>query len=523
MPGDHRFALASGIKTGNSPYDTRVLSIQEDMAPRWEVTDDSLLMNHLKDSLKPAGLKPRAALDIDPRALAGERILHDAMIAQNWTWGTVPLDFEPYVYYAALDPVLACHTWARQSPEVFTSFRHPYDLERAAARICAGMMTAGMLLDIPYISKTIDQMSAWRGQAMDWLKRHHGITSVGSNEQVGHALNRAGIPTMMWTDGGKPSIGKDTLRLYATMYPQHAALIKTIVTARKTGDIIGRHLEKFLAMADSNGVIHAQIWTCKARTSRMSITDPPLQTLDRDEPVIRGSFIPRPGHVFISIDADQIEARLAAHFSRDQAMIEMFRIADAGGPDFFRLMAGQIFGVSPESISKKDIRRQVTKNATYGVVYGSGVETMALTAGVPVHQMLPVHTAFKHLYPGIGNLMAQIIRSARDAERGGGRGCVYTPTGRRLYTDPGKSYAGLNYKIQGHAAEIMKRGLIDLDNAGFGPSMRLTVHDEVILEVPREHAEEALRTAVRILNDKSSYLVPVSWAGSIMTDRWKKN
>lgn len=510
-----------GLVIHNSSYDNRVLAT-EGYVPRWADTDDTLIMNHLADSILPAGLKPMAARTIDPRAMEGEKILSEAMAANHWTWATVPIGYPGYTAYASLDPVLACHAWKLRSPDVFRRWRYPYDLERATARICAAMMDAGMMIDVPFVNRTISERLAYEKQAMAWLRSEHGITSVNSNGQLGRALNRAGIPTLAWTPTGSPKMDKETLALYRNAYPEHAALIDCISTCRKTDAVVNRHLRKFLDLADGDSVIHPSINTCRARTSRMSVTDPAMQTFDRDEPVIRGAYVPRPGMVFITVDADQIEARLAAHFSGDQAMIDMFRLADSGGPDFFRLMAGQIFSVDPLTVTKKDLRRQVTKNATYGKIYGSGVETMARTAGVTTEQMYPVHTAFEQLYPGIGTLMQQIIRAARAEHRRGGRPSVMTPTGRRLTGEPGKEYALLNYKIQGHAAEIMKQGLVALDAAGFGPYMRLPIHDEVVLECPREHAEDALATVARILTDRTTYRVPITWAGNILPDRWAK-
>src|SRR5215469_12515484 len=207
----------------------------------------------------------------------------------------------------------------------------------------------------------------------------------------------------------------------------------------------------------------------------MSITDPAMQTFDRDEPILRGAYIPRPGHALFSFDADQIEARLAAHFSNDQRMIYDFLEADRTGAKFFILMAERIYN---RSITKKDLEYTWTKNATYAQIYGSGLEKAAATAGVPIAQMTPVYDGFKLLYPGVMRLMNELIRAGK-SER---RPSTTTLTGRRLYVYKGKEYALLNTKIQGSAAEIMKWGLVKLDAAGYGPYLRLPIHDEVLLE-----------------------------------------
>lgn len=523
VPDGTFFTLASGIRTGNSPYDWRVLNEFAGLKLKWSKLQDTLIACHLYDSIMPHGLKAAGSRMVDSRAMLGEKILQEAMAANHWTWATVPVDYPGYWAYGALDPVLTAHLWKKVGPSALGVYSHAYDLERATVRIAAQMMDTGMMLDVPFIERSIGKLLDWERQALAWLRGEFGITSVKSANQIERALNSVGIPTMVWTKTGQASIEKDTLKLYGNMFPEHRKLIETISWARKTDTIVNTHLRKFLDLRDGDDVIHPTMNTCQARTSRQSVTDPPMQTFDRDVPMIRGAYRPRPGNAFVTVDADQIEARLGAHFSSDPGMIEMFRHAEQTGIDFFRLMAGQIFRADPATIDKTDLRRQVTKNATYAKLYGSGLEKMAATAGVPVEQARPVYTAFGQLYPGPERRLNQLVRQAKAEFRAGRRGYVTTPTGRRLYVDQGKEYAALNYEFQGHAAEILKQGVIDLDAAGLGPYLRLTIHDEVLAEVPTEHAADALATMSRILTDRTTYQVPISWQGNILTERWRKS
>lgn len=503
-------------------YDHRVIYQFSGLKLNWAKIHDTLMSCHLHDSIMPHGLKAAGSRMVDPRAMEGERILQEAMAANHWTWATVPIDYPGYTAYAALDPVLTAHLWHKTGPAAMGSFREAYDLERATARIAAAMMDAGMLLDVPYIERQIEHLEAWERGAMAWLHEQFGMTSVNSAAQVERVLAKLGIPVMMFTKTGQASIDKDTLRVYATAYPQHRQVIETISYARKTYKIVNTHLRKFLALRDADDVIHASINTCQARTSRQSVTDPPMQTFDRDVPMIRGAYRPRPGNAFVTVDADQIEARITAHFSEDRGMIEMFRQAEETGIDFFRLMAGRIYQDDPEKIAKSDIRRQLTKNSTYARIYGSGLDRMALTAGVPVEQAAPVYHAFGQMYPGPDRLMHQITQRCRAEERAGRRGFVTTPTGRVLFTDRNRGYAGLNYKVQGHSAEILKKGVIDLDAAGLTPYLRLTIHDEVLGEFPKDTAKEALAEMSRILTDRTTYAVPITWDGKVLSERWVK-
>jgi DNA polymerase-1 len=241
-----------------------------------------------------------------------------------------------------------------------------------------------------------------------------------------------------------------------------------------------------------------------------------MQTFDRDEPVIRGSFIPRPGHRLVSIDADQIEMRLAAHFSKDPNLVRDFIEAEQRGESFFVTAATRMF---KEPVTKKDPRYTYTKNASYGQIYGAGLDTAAATAGLPVDEMRPIYLGFQERYPGIGRLMNELIARGRREQR------PYAETidHRKLYVFKGHEYAILNTMIQGSAAIILKRGLTDLDAHGFGPYLRLTIHDEFLLEFPEEIAEQGLREASRILTDRENFRVPITWAGKVLDDRWVKS
>lgn len=500
----------------NSPYDWRVLAVNDGLKLPWEKIHDGLLMGHIIDSVKTAKLKPRSAIEIDPRAMAGEAVLDAGMSKQGWTWDTVPLDWEPYWCYGALDPVLTSHLIGKFSPVVMAKYRESYELERATARICADMMSVGMLVDVPFVMRKIDEISQFVAKGMAWLRENWYLDTVRSNEKVGAVLNAAGVPTLMWTDGGRPAIGKEALKTYAAMFPHASYLIKTIGLCRKGEDLVGKYLSKFLLLRGPDDVIHCSIWSSRARTTRMSITDPPMQTYDRDTPVVRGSYIPRPGHVLVTIDADQIEMRLAAHCSEDPRLIADFLHADATGQKFFIIAAGRIY---QREVGKREPEYNWTKNASYGQVYGGGLEKIAKTAGVPVAQMRPVYEGFQILYPGVQRLMNNLIYQNKGNGR---RPQVETLGGRRLYADRGHEYALLNYKIQGSAAEILKRGMIRCVDAGLGPYLRLPVHDELVFECPKEIAQDVLRTAEQVLTDRDSYRVPITWSGNILTDRWVK-
>lgn len=507
----------------NASFDSRMLLKRGNIAVPWHRLHDTMTLATLDDPTRLRGLKPLSSMLIDKNATSGERALSEGMRNNGWGWDTVPYDFPAYWAYGALDPVLTCHLFNHLFPRVNGDCPEVYSLERGVTRVCSNMMLKGIRVDRQYIQDNIVRLKDVSRQSREWLDSVHGIKNPLSSRQISAALEKCGYEVTETTRTGLPKTDKETLTSIrdGQAVPEAAATVaRYILGVRHIDKVIGSYLENFLITADSNDVIHCSIMPLAARTGRMAIRDPALQTLHRDDKVVRGCFIPREGHVFISCDADQIEMRMAAHFSNDEGLIKAFHEADQpDGLDFFSSVASQLFH---EEIRKGDNRRTLTKNCSYGYLYGAGLEKMAITAGVPVEQMQPIREAFLTRFPGLAVLSKRTESEARSALAKTGHAYIRTPIGRRLPVDQEKLYSGLNYSIQGHAAEIFKKGIIDLDAAGFGDNLLLPVHDEVVLEVPAEDAEDAIRLIEQTLTDRDNYKVPITWEANIMTERWAK-
>ncbi len=453
--------------------------------------------------------------------------------------------------YSALDPTLTTHLWNHLYPRVMADCPDVYALERGVTRVCAKMMLKGIKVDRVYIEENITKLKKYSQESREWLESAHGIKNPLSSRQISAAMEKCGYEIPEKTKTGLPRVDKEVLTAIRDGYvearhtedgkhplagtrrssptserdcpgvPEEAKEIaRFVLGVRHIDKVVGSYLENFLNTADSEDLIHPSIHPLQARTGRMSITDPALQTLHRDDKVVRGCFVPREGHVFISCDADQIELRVAAHLSSDSGLIEAFHEADKpGGLDFFSSVASQLFN---DKVRKGDPRRQVTKNMAYCYIFGGGLDKMALTAGVPVDQMRPIREAFMKRFPGLDKLARRTESEARTAFRTTGRAFIRTPTGRRLPVDEERIYAGLNFKIQGFAAEILKKGGLDLDATGLGDNLLLFIHDEVLLEVPAGEAEDAVKTIENTLTDRDSYRVPLTWGAAVMPNRWIK-
>jgi DNA polymerase-1 len=133
--------------------------------------------------------------------------------------------------------------------------------------------------------------------------------------------------------------------------------------------------------------------------------------------------------------------------------------------------------------------------------------------------MEPVVQGFDKSYPGIRQLQRAINHQARARLAESGQAYVVTPMGRPMYADDNKEYTLTNYLIQSHAAEILKRKMVEID-AELPGQMILPVHDELVFDFPGDEAVEMARLATEIMNRSEGYRVPITWSGDLLTEDW---
>jgi DNA polymerase-1 len=294
------------------------------------------------------------------------------------------------------------------------------------------------------------------------------------------------------------------------------------LNARKSDKIRGTYFENILKFSEFDGRIHPQINTMQARTGRMSVVRPALQTLPaRGEGVtVRKAFLPSEGHVLYSADYSSIESRLAAHFGNDENMCEAFRIVDEEGGDFFVELGKGIWG---PDFTKADPRRALAKTVMYAGLYGAGVEKMATSAGVSVEEMRRVSDDLFKKFPAIKACQKRFVAEAETNNRKGEFPFITTPYGRQLRVDSDKIYTSSNYAVQGHAAELLKQAIVNCDMAGLGEYLTLPVHDELIFDVPEDVDSREFLTQLRECMEVTTdmgYAVPLPVNPEGPMDRW---
>jgi len=495
----------------NIAFEARWFDIRSDWKLPWHRAHDTMIMAHIIDPLGSGALKRLAALHVDGRAVALQESLDIELIKNGWTWGTVPTNFQPYWAYGALDTVLTMRIW-----EMFYEkcgpggpYNKAYEIEMATRRIVTRMEINGARIDLDYSRRKYDELTQYSESVKSWAKQTYNGASISSNMQLVRLFEGLGAEITEFTPTGNKAVTKDQLKLLTiTGSDEVKKLAEITLKQRKADKLANTYFLNFIN-DNVNGFVHPSVKTLGARTSRMSIQNPALQTLPKGDDTVRTAFIPKDeDHVIITSDLDQVEFRMFASLSNDPNLVSLFNRADATGSDPFTEIGREIY--NDPSMQRSDKRRNLIKGTVYGRLYGAGVAKQALTAGVAENQMRTVSDAFDTRFPGMALFQKQIEDAGMRRLRAEGQGYVYTWTGRRLPCDEDRVYTLVNYLIQGGAAEVFKSNLIKLDQADLTELLVVPVHDEIVLNAPRKDAQEIMKVVKECMTTREGWSVPLT-------------
>lgn len=488
----------------NSSFDVQACRQREVDIP-WHKVRDTMIAMRLIEPHRTSGLKDAATRHVSRTAGAGQADLHKAMRTHSWTWATIPIDFPAYVLYAAMDVILTARL--NESKACSMGFAEPlYQLEMDVRQVCSEMERNGMRVDLEFCHEKRAELV----KEIDLLRRSceddFGI-NLTSNGDLSKWLLTNGVPLTKTTAGGAPSVDKDSLESvlpYISSDPKR--VVESALRVRKLQKLTSNYYEKFINLS-TDGLLHPSIETVQAKTGRMSIRNPALQTLPRvsedpDSKTVRKCVVPRnDDEVLIACDYSQIELRCIATFSGDVDLQDAFHASDSAGTDFFLEATKAVYGDS--SITKADPRRNGVKTLFYASGYGAGVKKMAATAGIPVNEMQEISGRVFSKYPGVKRLMKAAERIAKE-----NHDWITTPAGRRIWIDPEIGYKAMNGLVQGHATDVFKKSLVNMAQAGLSQYFVLPIHDEILLSVPEDQVDDVSEIVGKTMTDLSS-VVPL--------------
>ncbi len=507
-----------GLVLHNAQYDIRYMEANTEWKAPWERIHDTMIMSQVdKSDRRSHALKQLSNSMIDRRASMGQQMLEEEMKTNGWGWADVPFTSIPYTTYSAMDVVLTAQlAYSLDTPN---RYAEAYDLEMATLRVCTQMSQAGSRVDLEYSHKKKAELEEYSDKIRKWGYKQYS-TNLASNAQLVRLFESLGAEIVERTPKNAPSVNKTQLQIFMNdgRQPEVQQLANLVSNMKKAEKLATTYFENFIN-GSVDGFIHPQIKTLAARTSRMSVVNPAAQTLPSNDATVRRAIIPRTeDEKILTIDYDQIESRLMAHYSGDENLIKAFEYADATGDNFFVPFGQGVF--KDTNFSKNDPRYKVLKSAWYGGLYGASPYKQALTAGVPLEDMEIIAAGINESYPNIKKFQNTVIAAGDKRQSQEGQGYVTLADGRKLRSDRDMSYTLCNYILQGSAAVCLKKALVNLDHAGFGKYMLMPVHDEVLFSVPENECAEALKEMTEIMTYRDGYRVPLTAGPEGPYDSW---
>src|SRR5271165_2491041 len=429
------------------------------------------------------------------------------------------VDVERAAEYSAedADVTLRLHQVLWPQIEALPRLQELYEtIEQPLVPVLFRMERTGVLVDRELLRAQSAELAA---RMLELQAQAHaeagGPFNVDSPKQLQEILfGKLGIPVMRKTPTGQPSTAEDVLEELAATY----ALPKLILEYRGVAKLKSTYTDKLPEQIDrTTGRIHTSYHQAVAATGRLSSTDPNLQNIPirtQEGRRIRQAFVAPPGHSLVAADYSQIELRIMAHLSGDASLLEAF----AEERDVHQATAAEVFGTPLSEVSAD--QRRSAKAINFGLMYGMSAFGLARQLAIGRGEAQKYMDLYFERYPGVRRFMEETRRQARET------GFVETVFGRRLYLPEIQSrnhalrqYAersAINAPMQGTAADIIKRAMIDVDGwlqrEGVPARLIMQVHDELVLEVAdeaidrvvgqlREHMTQAAELAVPLRVD----------------------
>ncbi|MFH8593074.1 DNA polymerase [Streptomyces rimosus] len=512
----------------NAAYDWLVLDrhagIPLDELTAWDHTTDTRILASLIDPRQPqeggigTGLKPLSAHWVDPAApdtQAGlTSVFRGLGLTKETGWAGIPATDPTYLLYAGLDVLLTARLEPVLRRELARLDVRPelVTYEHEIARLCAVMQRRGLVLDLDYTHQLDRRLRDDAQQYADQAARY-GVTNVNSTAQLADAFAGMGETLTERTASGAVKVDKNVLLALADMSLQWQPLgtrtpnplALAVLKSKRAGKWGKAYARTFLDTVDAAGRVHPFISPLAARTGRMSITRPALQTLPSSDAMIRRCLLADEGHVIISTDFSAVEMRVLAALANVRRMKE----AITGGEDLHDFTARLVFG---EGFTKA--HRKLAKAIGFGKVYGGGATTVARQSGAPIEDVQRAMKAYDRVYPEIRRAASRWQREAFQT------GMVsISATGRRLPLDRDRTYAVTNYMCQSAARDVLGQSMLNAESAGLLEYMRLPIHDEILASAPKQEAEEIAREFERCMT-WPLYGVPIEAEAEVGGRSW---
>jgi DNA polymerase-1 len=414
--------------------------------------------------------------------------------AKQLPFNALPVERAAEYSQQSVDITLRLHRvlWAQlQSvPEQATLYE---EIEQPLVPVLVRIEQRGVLVDRELLKTQSHELTARLHDIHAAACKEAGYDlNIESPKQLQHILfEKLQLPVLRKTPTGQPSTAEDVLEELAETY----ALPRLVLEYRGLAKLKSTYTDKLPDQINPNtNRIHTSYRQAIAATGRLSSADPNLQNIPirtAEGRRIRQAFIAPPGHVLLAADYSQIELRIMAHLSGDAGLMRAF----AEDLDVHQATAADVFGVPLESVTAD--HRRLAKTINFGLIYGMSAFGVARNLGIERSTAAKYVETYFARYPGVKNFMDRTRAQARES------GYVETVFGRRLYLPDIRAgnaqlrqyaeRAAINAPMQGTAADIIKRAMIEVDawcqREDLPARLIMQVHDELVFEVRQDIVE----------------------------------
>ena len=422
------------------------------------------------------------------------------------------IEIETAAHYAAEDAHVTYRLYEvlskklKAAPEL-DSILH--NIEMPVARVLTIMEENGIELDLKFLDQlSVDFSNTIQNLESQIIEMAGQSFNVSSPKQVGEVLfDKLGLKGGKKTATGQYSTSESILEKID--HPITALILEY----RGLSKLKSTYTDGLQKQANNDsGRVHTSYHQALTATGRLSSTDPNLQNIPIRAEIgrqIRKAFVAPAGRVLLAADYSQIELRLMAHLSQDEALVDAFN----HGQDVHRRTAAEVLGIALEDVTN-DQRRQA-KAVNFGLLYGMSEFGLIRQLGFTRQESQDYIKQYFHRYPGIYEYMQRTRQIALE------QGFVETIFGRRLYTPDidarnmmvrkGAERAAINAPLQGSAADIIKMAMVEVDKMlpKDQAKMLLQVHDELVFEVDAEIADELAPKLAEVMQSVVKLSVPL--------------
>ena len=476
------------------------------------VEHDTLLESYVLESHRPHDMDNLALRHLGLKTIKYEDVAGKG--ASQIGFDEVALD--KAAEYAAEDADITLRLHQALYPQIAAepSLDHVYrNIEVPTSRVLRKMERNGVLIDSEKLRVQSNEIAT---RLVELEKEAYelagGEFNLGSPKQIGQIFfERLALPVIKKTPSGAPSTDEEVLQKLAEDYP----LPKILLEHRGLSKLKSTYTDKLPRMVNATtGRVHTNYAQAVAVTGRLASNDPNLQNI----PVrtgegrrIREAFIAPPGHKLVSADYSQIELRIMAHISGDEALLRAFK----QGEDIHRATASEVFSVTPLEVSND--QRRIAKVINFGLIYGMSSFGLASNLGITRDAAKLYIDRYFARYPGVAAYMENTRSSAK------AKGYVETVFGRRLWLPEinggngprrqAAERAAINAPMQGTAADLIKMSMIAvqkwIEDSGIRTRMIMQVHDELILEVPDDELADVRKRLPELMCGVAQLKVPL--------------